>query len=182
MKDLYIIPECYVDTNMVESLLNTEGVNHQKGCFMVASVMEGKYSDGFAVGVIDFDKRRPLYLNDFVELASSEHLTLMKHKSRSHYVVYVKPAMDGFILSQVAIAGINIADYGLPSDLKSFTRITKTITTKVDSRFKNLFRDLGDCREIALLGKVLGYLKANRFDSNDEELKQLFDHHVADTL
>ena len=58
MRDLYIIPECYVDTSMVETLLETEGVNHQKGCFMVASVMDGKYSDGFAIGVIDFVKKR----------------------------------------------------------------------------------------------------------------------------
>lgn len=37
MKDLDIVPECYIDTNLVETLLNmagepTDGVNHQKGC------------------------------------------------------------------------------------------------------------------------------------------------------
>lgn len=175
MRDLYIIPECYVDTSMVETLLETEGVNHQKGCFMVASVMDGKYSDGFAVGVIDFDKKRPTYLNGFEELASSEHLTLMKHKSRSHYVVYVKPAMDGFILSQVAVAGIDLSEYELPSELKSFTRITKTITTKWDGRFKRLFHDLRDCREMIILSQVLNYLKMNQYASKDEELKRLFE-------
>ena len=62
MRDLYIIPECFVDTSLVESLLDTEGVNHQKGCNMVAGLMNGKYSDGFAVGVIDFDKKRHPYM------------------------------------------------------------------------------------------------------------------------
>ena len=38
MRDLYIIPECFVDTSLVESLLTTDGVNHQKGCFTVAGV------------------------------------------------------------------------------------------------------------------------------------------------
>ena len=61
MRDLYIIPECFVDT-------------------------------------------------------STEHLLLMKHRARSHYVIFVKPAMDGFILSQAAEAGIKVQDYGFPAD------------------------------------------------------------------
>ena len=54
MKDLYFVPECYVDTNLVESLLDTDGVNHQKGCNTVVNTMKGKVlKDSFAVGVID---------------------------------------------------------------------------------------------------------------------------------
>ena len=30
MKDLFIIPECYIDTNLVETLIITDGCNHQK--------------------------------------------------------------------------------------------------------------------------------------------------------
>jgi hypothetical protein len=174
MRDLYIIPECFVDTSLVESLFDTEGVNHQKGCNMVAGLMNGKFSDGFAVGVIDFDKKRHPYMNEFIEIASSEHLMLMKHKNRCHYVVYVKPAMDGFILSQVTLAGVKLADYGLPSDLKAFTRVTKTITTQSDPRFKKLFNDLKGCREIVILRQLLTYLKDNRFTSDDDELKRIF--------
>ena len=58
MKDLYFVPECYVDTNLVESLLETDGVNHQKGCNTVVNTMKGKVlNDGFSVGIIDSDKR-----------------------------------------------------------------------------------------------------------------------------
>lgn len=33
MAELYIIPECYVDTNLIETLVPTaKGYNHQKGC------------------------------------------------------------------------------------------------------------------------------------------------------
>ena len=39
MRDLCFIPECYVDTALVESVLKTDGVNHQKGCFTVSGVM-----------------------------------------------------------------------------------------------------------------------------------------------
>ena len=64
--------------------------------------------------------------------------------------------------------------YGFPADLKAFTHITKSITTKTDVRFKRLFRDLKDCREMKILSTVLNHLQANRFQSNDDVLKQLF--------
>lgn len=64
MKDLFIIPECYIDTNLVESLITTEGCNHQKGCNTVANTMKNKFKDNFAVGIIDNDKRQiPMYPN-----------------------------------------------------------------------------------------------------------------------
>jgi hypothetical protein len=57
MKDLYLVPKCYVDTNLVESLLDTDGVNDQKGCNTVVNTIKGKVlKDSFAVSVIDLDK------------------------------------------------------------------------------------------------------------------------------
>ena len=61
---LRIIPECYVDTNLVSALLGGIGVNHQKSCNKVVGRMKDKYGDDFAVGIIDNDKRRPGYLKN----------------------------------------------------------------------------------------------------------------------
>lgn len=72
----YILPECYIDTNLVETLVFHAGCNHQKGCNQVCKVMQEKFPDRFAVGIIDADKRRPSYINEFQEIASSEHLKL----------------------------------------------------------------------------------------------------------
>ena len=36
----FVIPECYIDTNLVETLSCTGGCNHQKGCNQVAKVMK----------------------------------------------------------------------------------------------------------------------------------------------
>ena len=173
MRDLCFIPECFVDTALVESVLKTDGVNHQKGCFAVSGVMENKFADGFAVGVVDFDKRRPAYLNGFVEVASSSHLLLVKHKSKSHYVIFVKPAMDGFILSCVEELGIKMDDFGLPSDLKAFTRETKTITMQDDKRFRNLFHHLISASEIRIFSNVLNYLKVKRYNAVVGDLKRI---------
>lgn len=41
----FIIPECYVDTNLVETLVCPAGCNHQKGCNQVAKVMQEKFAN-----------------------------------------------------------------------------------------------------------------------------------------
>lgn len=58
MKDLFIIPECYIDTNLVETLIITDGCNHQKGCNTVVKTMQQKFANAFSVGIIDEDKRQ----------------------------------------------------------------------------------------------------------------------------
>lgn len=109
----YIIPECYVDTNLVETLVCHGGCNHQKGCNQVAKVMKEKFSNRFAVGIIDADKRKPSYLNEFNELAASSHLKLYRHNNRNHYIILVSPAIDGFILSCAQAGEINMTDFGV---------------------------------------------------------------------
>ena len=54
MVDLCIIPECYVDTNLTETIVPPKlGYNHQKGCGTVSNRMKGKLANAFAVGIID---------------------------------------------------------------------------------------------------------------------------------
>lgn len=77
-KDLSVIPECYVDTNLISSLLGGIGVNHQKGCTRVTGVMEKQLANRFAIGVIDADKVTPGYLEKFRKVARVQHLSVYK--------------------------------------------------------------------------------------------------------
>ena len=175
MKDLYFVPECYVDTNLVESLLETDGVNHQKGCNTVVNTMKGrKLNDGFAVGVIDSDKRQPSYVKEFVEIAHTEHLSLLKHGTKSHYLIMVRPAMDQFILDCAAKQAVDISNYGLSADLDAFKDQTKKVTSKNDIRFKRLFKRLKDNPEIITLRHVLNYFKTNQYKVDQEVLIVFF--------
>ena len=54
-KLLYIMPECFVDTNLIEYLLNS-GVNHQHCCSKVVGQLNSTFADKFAIGIIDKDK------------------------------------------------------------------------------------------------------------------------------
>ena len=51
-KILHIMPECFVDTNLIEYLLNA-GVNHQHCCSKVVGQLNTTFADKFAIGIID---------------------------------------------------------------------------------------------------------------------------------
>lgn len=55
-KTLFVIPECFVDTNLTKTLLNSN-VNHQRGCNQVCKIMQDKFGDSFAVGIIVSERR-----------------------------------------------------------------------------------------------------------------------------
>ncbi len=171
------IPECYIDTNLVETLLQLKGValkgvNHQKGCNNVANSMLECCSE-FAIGIIDSDKRQHSYTLQFQEVASSEHITFMSHPDRHHFIIMIKPAMDSFILSAEEMS-IDVSALGFSYELKEFTKITKSVTSKSDVKFKSLFKRIQDAKEIRILSGILHYLHEHRYDYNLEYLKQLF--------
>ena len=175
-KDWHIVPECYIDTNLAEYLLNSHGVNHQKGCNAVAKKMtESNLKDQFSIGIIDNDKRQHSYVSEFTEIAHTQHIALLKHKSRPHYFVRISPAMDQFILDCAAGQGVNLQDYGLPSKLTEFTKITKDVNVKNDHRFKSLFGVLEKSDEMIRLRSVLNYLNDKQYNCDLKELKEFFD-------
>ena len=55
-KLLDVMPECYVDTGLIEYLLSA-GVNHQHCCAKVVGQLKTTFADRFAIGIIDKDKR-----------------------------------------------------------------------------------------------------------------------------
>lgn len=170
----FIISECYIDTNLVETLVCTGGCNHQKGCNQVVKVMQEKFANRFAVGIIDADKRHPSYLNEFREIASSEHLKLFRHPTRSHFIILVHPAADCFILSCAEVAQISMADYELSPVLKEFTAQTKNVMSNKDVRFKRLFKSMKDVGEMKLLESLLVYLINNTYNASNDELQRFY--------
>lgn len=168
-----LIPECYIDTNLVETVSFT-GCNHQKSCSMVAGTMRRKYADRFAVGIIDRDKREVPYLKEFEPVANNGCIYLLRHRQRSHYIIQISPAVEMFVLGAVAEKGLRLEDYGLPSDLEGLKRRTKTVKSKHDVAFRQLFKDLADTKQFTLLGTVLRYLVEQNFNTDVEVLKQMF--------
>ena len=175
--DLAIIPECYVDTNLIESIAPPRqgGYNHQKGCGTVTKVMKERFSDAFALGIVDKDKKTIDYLHEFDIVCNIDSLTLHKHKTRHHYIIQIDPAIERFILKSAQTAGISLHDFGLPEDLALLTKISKTINSKKDVKFKNLFKALigSQTPEIIRLSNWIRYLKENTYRADPEAVKDL---------
>lgn len=171
--ELAIIPECYADTCLVETIISARHCNHQKSCTKVSRTMQTKFKNEFALGVIDKDKRRIPYLNEFDLIGSKASLLLHKHKSQPHYIIQLLPAVEGFILQSVKEKNIKLADYGFPETLSELTRITKQITSKKDPKLKKLITDLKDATGIKLLADLLEYLATNRYNCDISILKSI---------
>ena len=172
-KMLDVMPECYVDTNLVEYLLGA-GVNHQHSCSKVVGQLKGTFADRFAVGIIDKDKVELGYIKECSVIAHTHHLTLLKHSAKPQFLITVAPAIDRFILDSANDSGVDPQDYGIPSELKEFTEVSKNVTSNTDPRFKALFAALKDNQEVSTLRKVLRYLSEKKYNANVEALKQLF--------
>ena len=172
-KFLNVIPECYVDTNLIESLIGAD-VNHQHSCTKVIGILNKQLKDKFAIGIIDKDKVQLGYIKECEVLASTDHLILMKHRLRNQYLITVSPAADRFILDCTVSEGIKMEDYNLPSDLKEFIKVTKCVTSNRDTRLRNLFKILSKNREFRNLRLSLDYMVKNGYNTDSEELIRLF--------
>lgn len=171
----HIIPECYVDTNILKTLLRVDGVNHQFGCNQVMSKLKnGKYSDSFVIGIIDDDKKKTYDYSDFETLSQSSHLRLMKHKTRSHYLIFVCKAAEDFLLSCATELSLNLSDYDLPLTLEGLKEVTKNCESDRDPRIKKLVNAVRPSSEMARLERTIRYLQEKQYDVNVEELITVF--------
>ena len=176
MKYNEIMPECFIDTTLVGSLLDAK-VSHKHSCNEVAREMEkGKYKDAFAVGIIDNDKRKISYIEGFDEIGRTDNLTFLKHKNKHQYVIKVgkdHKAMETFIKANVEAIGMKMEDFDLSSDLAELIEQTKeSVSTQKDSRIQKLCKTLRQSPEVAKLQDVLAYLATNKYNVDIEELKR----------
>lgn len=171
------MPECYIDTTLVESLLDAD-VNHKHNCNEVAKEMQkGKYKNEFAVGIIDNDKRKLSYIEDgFVKIGQTENLTFLKHRNKHQYIIKVgkeHKAMETFIKANVDALGMKMEDFGLPSDLAKLIEQTKdSVSTQKDPRILKLCKTMRQSPEVAKLQDILAYLAANKYNVDIDEFKK----------
>lgn len=174
--DQSIIPECFVDTNLIETLQPPQRqYNHQKGCGTVTKVMRERFADRFALGIIDKDKNEVDYLKEFTVVCAKGSLLLHKHNNRHHYMIQIFPAMERFIMSSAAGVGISLTDYDLPTDLARLKKESKTANSKNDTRFKKLFKalDQNGAEEIQRLSAWIAYLKDKNYNADINEINGL---------
>lgn len=163
------MPECYVDTNLMNVLLGRM-CNHQKGCATVFKTLDEKLSNQFAIAVIDQDKRKPEATKQYVGIGKNDHLIVCKHQERPHYLIMINPAIEMFVLDAANELNVKLSDYGLPEDLDKLRDQTKTISAKADKRFESLFKSIRKASNIKCLEELLQYLLDKKYSATNVEI------------
>jgi hypothetical protein len=163
-----IIPECYIDSCLVEVILEAgnDFVNHQKSNGKVANEMKRKFSDRFCIGIIDEDRKPLDYLKNFKIQQSNDYLRLWRHEiKRNQFIIQIRPVMEKWILRICEENNINVTseEYKLPDNWKLLIKITKSLATRRDERLLKLFRGMvtKKCLPVIQLKEWINYLRIN---------------------
>lgn len=174
-----IITECFVDSNLIETLVPDKGgYNKQHGCKKVVGVMMKQLKNEFALGIIDKDKERVQYLDEFVEIDKvNPHLILWKHKDPKvhHYLIHIVPAIEKWVYNITSELSVDVSRHGLPSRFEDLRTFTKTRTAKDDPAFKALFKELRT-KDHDAVKKLIHWvitLKTKNYRVTIEELKEI---------
>lgn len=172
-----IIPECYADTNLVQTLLQMKGANHQKSCGQVTNKLQSTFKDKFAVGIIDLDDKQSDYSEKSVEIARSAEVTVCRHPNTHHYLIKINNVLESFIVNCAKEVGIDLSPLGLPFEVNALMKRTKKQEAKTDPELSNYFKKLSSSTEMSLLKDVLEYLYNSTYAVKDDELIQIFQSH-----
>lgn len=174
MNELAIITECYVDTNLIETIVPPQkGYNHQMNCVKVGSVMQKNFSDRFAIGIIDKDKKTIKYLEEFNLVVDTGSLCLHKHKTKHHYIIQIAPAAERFILDAASSLETSLKNFGLSDTLEGLKNYTKHQSSKTDPNLKNAFRALKKSQSFSILANWIVYMKDKQFQIDIANLKRI---------
>lgn len=171
------IPECYVDSCLIEVLIiaDKNHVNHQKGNGTVVREMKKSFNNSFCVGIIDEDRKDLDYLNEFDLVKGTEFLKLWKHRQKHQYMVQLRPVVEKWILNICAKGNIDLTQFSLPTELKPLQKISKSVSSKTDVRFVNLFKMIVKTNSDAAiqLKNWLLYLKEKNYNADINELRNV---------
>lgn len=171
---LHIIPECFVDTNLVQILMEIKGANHQHSCGQVTNTMQKTFGDSFSVGIVDNDKRQSKYSQNCNEIARSNEIILCKHPNSHHYLVKIVNLMETFIMHCIDELGLSLEELGIPNGIEDLKQYTKDKDSLNNPQLRRILKAVAPAKEMALLKEVLNYLDSTRYKASEQELRTLF--------
>ncbi len=175
--DNHLMPECYLDTNLMETILPPQkAYNHQKGCNTVIKVMRENFNGRFALGILDIDKASfaKLRTKQFILLKEHNGLMLYKHLSESHYLI-LHPTIEKWLIEEAKQINLSLEYYQLSSDFEELKKLAKPQTSKNNPRFKTVFEKLKEqnAKGITQLFNWAAYLMHNADQIDETFLKDI---------
>lgn len=82
--------------------------------------------------------------------------------------------MEMFILHCAEELDIELSDYGIPSDLEGLKQVTKSKDCLDNPQLRLALKVVSEASEMRLLRNVLQYLNEKRYNSKENELREIF--------
>ncbi|TAD83781.1 MAG: hypothetical protein EAY75_14430 [Bacteroidetes bacterium] len=156
--DKSIIPECYADTLLIQTLVPTaKGYNHQHNCFKVEQTL--KKLEGFGLGVIDDDKRTIKYLEHFElidEVVGDLRLWRQFRGETHHWIIQICPALEMWIIKVCKDEKIDNGD--VPLELEALRKYTKSLSSLKNAGLRSLFQILKERETNKSVRKLKGWI------------------------
>lgn len=171
-----ILTECFADTLLYQTLVPTKvGYNHKHGCFNVEAAMQsGELKDEFAVGIIDKDKKKIKYLDDFETIDKvDDDLILWKHNTKLHFIIQICPALEKWILNTCQAMRIDLKVFQLPTELRGLMEYTKSRKSVEDVNLKRLFKEIGKGMEFESVRKLKSWVTLLKATNYHVDIKAL---------
>lgn len=155
------IPECYADTALTDFFLKENKlVMHQRGIAKVAAFMKNSGSKyARIVGIIDADKRQPLYFEEFSEKKRIGNVVLKQKNDSEQYLIVLQPELERFLITCSEELKLDLADFNLPTELEQLISITKNVSIANNHNFKRLLKALLESEDFKGLEEFLTSLK-----------------------
>jgi hypothetical protein len=135
--------------------------------------MRKKAKERFAIGIVDKDKRQNSYFKEFIQIANTNSLSLLRHPANPHFLIQISPAIEQFMLACAHEKGITLENYNLPSNITSLKNKTKSEEAIEDADLKRFFKAIKNTRECSILKGWIEHLKANTYESRNDTLRQI---------
>ncbi|SDF75207.1 hypothetical protein SAMN05216464_12821 [Mucilaginibacter pineti] len=105
------------------------------------------------------------YLKEFNLIHQFENLFLHKHQTNHHYIIQISPAIESFLVAGAKAAELSLADFNLPIDFDRLKKVSKSVNSKDDPRFKKLIRGIvkAQAPEFVKLSNWIKYLKDKNY-------------------
>jgi hypothetical protein len=93
----HLLPECFGDTFLVNTLANADS-NHKRSISQVFVALKNEFSKRKALGIIDDDKRKDAYYEEFKIVEETECYKYLAHPNKLHFLIVIKKDLEDLLI------------------------------------------------------------------------------------
>lgn len=178
-----LYPECNVDTNLIGYIVGSN-VKHKGCCNKVMKALHE--TDGFAIGIIDEDKKQPsidagFVKYEFISPYEKTHISFYPHNDGKRFLFKVYKAMDQFVWDAAQEMKADMSAIGYPANEEEFRKVTKLEDASENPKLRQLFAQIKDYPELVAFRNTIKYLVNTKYNADVEIAKQFFDGSLSST-